>query len=541
MIKSKFNQARAHSAHAGIIMDLLEELNTPRSIALAISFRHSGFKTVASELLELDPLSNSTLDYKSSAQAVAFFKKSTYLESDNDLLVSNSIASFLRLEEELKTYNLNRVKNSFYNSTIFTASRIMRRLLGPLPDVSDLKVSFTKGATYSLAAADATVAAKLSNRLDVTPLAKPYLLKWLGADRVFFDAYSDKKLITADGNKLSTVPKDFRKVRVICKEPLGNMILQRGFGLHMKNRLKTVGIFIETGQSDHKSLLKYDSDCWSTIDQSDASDRISRSLVKDLLPIEWYHVLDRIRSRKTLINGEWHELEKFMTQGNGFTFELETMIFYCLIQAMHINIHGYKTVVSVYGDDVIVPVHHGKTVVENLSNFGLTVNTEKSFVDGPFKESCGFDILEGKEVRPFYLKEFEPHDTIYYVQFCNFIKRVLDHHNSCGVYDLDDSRPWKRCLSYINESDRFFGPSSLGDNVIITSAKPIGYKHTYYKNGILHVRTYSRKYGKRSFIKPRGTGSEIAYALLHNSSAGNLKRGAGWKLGSAWAFPVNWN
>lgn len=76
MIKSKFNRARAHSAHAGIIMDLLEELNTPRSIALAISFRHSGFKTVASELLELDPLSISTLDYKSSSQAVAFFKLS---------------------------------------------------------------------------------------------------------------------------------------------------------------------------------------------------------------------------------------------------------------------------------------------------------------------------------------------------------------------------------------------------------------------------------------------------------------------------------
>lgn len=538
---SKFNQLKSLKALEGCILDLLEEINTPRSLALALSYRYNNFKTVDVELLSCEPLDYiCPIDYKKDSQAVAFFKKSLYLENSSDLN-NEAVTNFLRIEKELLDFNLCK-KTSFYKATVYTAARLMRNLLGRVPEVEDLKVSYTSGATFSLRASDATIAAKLSNRLDVTPLAKPYLLKWLGSESLLFRAYQDLGITEVSGNKFSTVPKDFRKNRTICKEPLGNMLLQRGFGLHIKDRLKRIGIYIETGQSDHISMLKYFSEAFSTIDQSDASDRISSSLVKDLLPLEWFHTLDRIRSRKTTMpDGSIIELEKFMTQGNGFTFELETAIFYCLTQAMILNNYGKKGIVSVYGDDTIVSVHHGKFIVEHLDVFGLKVNTEKSYVEGPFKESCGFDIFSGKVVRPIYLKEFESNETLFYVQFCNYIKRVLDHLNSDGWYDLWGSRPWRRCLGFILPDNRFYGPPSLGDNVIITHRKPECYKHAYWKSGVLYVTAYKRNYGKRCLATPRPHGaSELAYALLGGSSSGTLKRGSGYDLRSARACPVNW-
>jgi hypothetical protein len=274
-LSHKVKLTRQHIVLSRVIMDLLEDINTPRSLALAISYRHSYFKSVDVLLLR-DPDLFDTTRYRLDSQAVAFFKKSTYLETGTDL-EREAVTNFKKIEVELRAYNDCRKESFLAAGTIYTASRIIRSLLGPLPEYEDLKVSFTKGATFSLIADNATIAAKLSGRLDVTPLAKPHLLKWLGQNETLFRAYQDKEIIEVRGSKFSTVPKDFRKSRTICKEPLGNMLLQRGFGLYIKDKLKRAHIYIETGQSDHQSLLEFDPDCWATIDQSDASDRISVS------------------------------------------------------------------------------------------------------------------------------------------------------------------------------------------------------------------------------------------------------------------------
>lgn len=537
---SKFNQKHSSKVLQGCVLDILEEVNTPKSLALAISYRYGEYKTLDLDLLSCDPNTYfNAMDYKRDSQAVALFKKSTYLEEQCDL-EAESVANFLSLEKELAQFNSSS-RTSYYNSIIFLSRRIMQNLLGPVPEMEELKVSFTSGATFSLRANKATMAVKLSSRLDVTTHAQPYLLRLLAANEKLFRAYQDKKIITVKGNSLSSVPKDFRKKRLICKEPLGNMLLQRSFGLHIKARLKRIGIYIETGQSDHRALLRHDSDAFSTIDQSDASDRISVALVRDILPLDWFHTLNRIRSRNTLIGDKWHELEKFMTQGNGFTFELETALFYCIAQAMHIYEHGRKTVVSVYGDDMIVPVHHGKCVVDNLNTFGLKVNTEKSYVDTAFKESCGFDILEGSEVRPYYLKEFEPNEIIFYYSLANFIKRVYDYLYFGNTYNLNDCRPWRRCLSGIKpDKPIFYGPCSLGDHVIHTHTKPDSCKTAYWKRGILYVTVIQRVFRRTSYSKPYGGQSELAYALLGGSSSGSLVRGADYTLRTALACPVNW-
>ena len=65
--------------------------------------------------------------------------------------------------------------------------------------------------------------------------------------------------------------------------------------------------------------------------------------------------------------------------GNGYTFELETLIFYALIRA----VVGKESTASVYGDDLIYPSCHTREVRALLNFVGFATNEEKSFPVGP--------------------------------------------------------------------------------------------------------------------------------------------------------------
>jgi hypothetical protein len=89
--------------------------------------------------------------------------------------------------------------------------------------------------------------------------------------------------------------------------------------------------------------------------------------------------------------------------GNGFTFELESLIFYALMRTVSYY-RGYQGVISVYGDDLIIPSGMYEDASWVLKEFGFSLNPEKSFAAGPFRESCGGHYHLGEDVTPFYLK-----------------------------------------------------------------------------------------------------------------------------------------
>jgi len=97
-------------------------------------------------------------------------------------------------------------------------------------------------------------------------------------------------------------------------------------------------------------------------------------------------------------DGKWVFNEKFSSMGNGFTFELETMIFWAAISSVSDGL------ISVYGDDLIIESAYYHDVISALDLLGFTPNGEKSFYQGKFRESCGADYWDGNEVRPCYLK-----------------------------------------------------------------------------------------------------------------------------------------
>lgn len=219
-----------------------------------------------------------------------------------------------------------------------------------------------------------------------------------------------KQLKVVDYNKVTFVPKTALTHRAIAVEPTMNIFLQLGVGDFMTDCLRRAGTNLRS-QSRNQILAREGSewsgpsqDCPVTLDLSMASDTLSTELVRDLFPDEWFHLLDSLRSHFGLYKGKRLHWEKFSSMGNGFTFQLETMIFKALTESV-CDALGYNLdCVSIYGDDIICPRGVALKLVEVLSFSGFSLNAEKSFIFGPFRESCGTDWFEGFDVRPFFLR-----------------------------------------------------------------------------------------------------------------------------------------
>jgi len=171
----------------------------------------------------------------------------------------------------------------------------------------------------------------------------------------------------------------------------------------------------------------------------------------------------------TLIDKKWVYLEKFSSMGNGFTFELETLLFLALSMATMESL-GLENQpgrdLHVYGDDIIVPTECAANVKAVLRYFGMAINETKSFVEGPFRESCGGDFFEGVDVRPYQLKEL-PFEPQHWIAMANGIRRMGHKHNDPDDMHFFARRAWFRVLDALpSHIRRLRGPRDLGDLVI---------------------------------------------------------------------------
>jgi len=204
---------------------------------------------------------------------------------------------------------------------------------------------------------------------------------------------------------LFTVPKNAETDRAACKEPEVNVYLQRAVGLFFRRRLKRFGIDTQE-QGNNRSLAREGSRTrkYATIDLSSASDSVSTSLIKLVLPSLWFQHLDDVRIKATQVNGVHHSLQMFSSMGNGFTFELETLIFWSLARSVATLIRSRGRLL-VYGDDIVCRTDIARCLKRVLPWFGFTMNLKKSFISGPFRESCGGFYYNGSDVSPVFLKK----------------------------------------------------------------------------------------------------------------------------------------
>jgi hypothetical protein len=244
--------------------------------------------------------------------------------------------------------------------------------------------------------------------------------------------YSECEVVT--GNRLSFVPKNADTSRSICIEPSLNMFYQLGLGAILERRLRQFfGIDFATqqfynrelariGSYDHKEDIDPSHDGLVTIDLSSASDSISMRMLQEVLPARFLDWLNLLRSPKCEIpNGRLIELNMVSTMGNGFTFPLQTMLFSCAVLAASRtayrkesrNKRGKPGSFGVFGDDIIAGKSIAKRVIRLLNILGFQVNSEKSFLQGPFRESCGSDYFRGSNVRGVYIKSLKTPQAIY--------------------------------------------------------------------------------------------------------------------------------
>lgn len=214
----------------------------------------------------------------------------------------------------------------------------------------------------------------------------------------------------APGNRLTTVPKNSKTDRCIAVEPDMNMFLQRGIGGLIRKHLRRVGVNLNDQTLNQRLALEGSlTGKLATLDLKAASDSVSTELVRRLLPPSWFTAMDMVRSHTgTLIrSGENRTIgfHKFSSMGNGFTFELESLIFWALASSVTEFIADSDRRVAVYGDDIIVPTSASGFLTELLEYVGFRVNVQKSFERGPFRESCGKHYFRGRDVTPMYIRK----------------------------------------------------------------------------------------------------------------------------------------
>lgn len=223
--------------------------------------------------------------------------------------------------------------------------------------------------------------------------------------------------------RVVAVPKTFDKPRLISIEPASAIYTQKGILSDLDDWMRNVPQINMRDQSRNRSLaLEGSKDGGlSTIDLSEASDRVSVALVREVFSLsgDFFDLIMAARTGIVDVNGRTLRLRKFASMGCALTFPIQMLVFRTIIiSAMcehdrdmsrdNILRHGRSRDVGVFGDDIIVPTRYAQPVMSALKRYGLVVNEAKSFTTGLFRESCGGDYFGGTSVKPVYLRRQPP-------------------------------------------------------------------------------------------------------------------------------------
>lgn len=409
-------------------------------------------------------------------QALGYFSKLAFLEIGVD---KKQVAFDKFLSAELQCRETNEIFRSLHRgefcfppavaSVFHRATKKIAEILGPLPHISQLRLRFGPGATTRTKKRDASARRKLADGFacseNLFPAVSAVLEEMPSWIAPFFKdelAQTAQVPVEVTTGKLGFVPKNAKTLRSVVTEPSLNMMVQLGIGEHIAQRLAAFGVDLRD-QSLNQRLAREGSltNALATLDLSSASDTISRELVFSLLPLDWAQFLNYARSPVVTYEGVDFRLEKFSSMGNGFTFPLESLIFYALTRACYRD----DEIVSVYGDDIICPTHGVDLVIAVLQAAGFSLNREKSYWDGLFRESCGADFFRGFDIRPYYQKNLVSPAGLFVMH--NFFVRHSRFEEAAMV------------IKFIHPCLILTGPDGYGDGHLLGDWSPRPHKRAF--------------------------------------------------------------
>lgn len=448
-----------------VATQLLEDLNTPTSLGLYIALKHSDIESLVSHKVRPEDYLSANA-FRDDYLAVSFLSKFPF-KGREGVTRRKAVDNFLKAEELCRETN-----KRFTKSTRVGDFQNIHPAVHPVLHLMQLKIAsilgdfnveewrqkcrFGPGATDVHHGIRATLYDKIGSTLSATADARPVATfmvnamgSWVRSRRSLspFDEgpylpLEEGEVAIASGNTIAFVPKNAKTDRTIAIEPSLNVFLQLGVGRMIRSRLRRHGLDLDT-QEPNQRMAFMGSRAFSgiaTVDLSMASDTIARAVIYDLFPIQWVEVMDLIRSKYGTIDeplyGEKKTFfyEKFSSMGNGFTFELESLLFYALAWAVTSHLGLSTEYVRAYGDDIVIPADAVELLTVMLGVLGFQVNADKTFKNGLFRESCGKDYYDGNDVRPFFLKEV-PSDAQEIIRMANGLRRLAFRRN--GNHNCD--------------------------------------------------------------------------------------------------------
>lgn len=522
------NQKISPNVENDFVLNYLTSLDCSRSLMIAILYRHKEYSQIVN--CEFNPeWYNRFEDARDSLLATELLRKHADLETGIDL-DNACIEKFFASEETCRTTN-----DLFFSpallpdyAVLLAARKKIEKILGEFCPFEFVDCSgWGPGSTLRVKRREASFANKFRHQLECTPASYHFIKTWIAAQ---FPHWAPDFRIY-EGSKIITVPKSAKTNRVIAVEPSGNLYFQKGVGSMIRKRLKRYNIDLNDQTRNQDLACKASrGSSLATVDFSAASDTISYWLVEFLLPKTWFDVMDRLRSQRGLLNDKFVQFEKFSSMGNGFTFELESLIFYSLAKSFVPSDHELSPFISIYGDDLVCPSEFIEGLTTLFRTCGFSLNKLKSYHTGYYRESCGHHYWDGQRICPTYIRSsmkstdslIKVHNQATRTHACNF----GDEFEQLGL-----TKPIRILRNILQRQQVPMVPPHFGDQGIVVpfdvALPSVSRKHGYgWKVGIrLSKKTISIEEDKAFYLeKLYGLHLGRDAAVPSDHSLGNERR-----------------
>lgn len=460
-------------------------LNCPRSLTCAMLLKYKEYDQLVN--LDVDPSHyNSAWDFRDAYQATKFLSKNSFLPLSVDRK-EVALKKFDQMEELCKQTN-RRFRtpelDPFSNWSNVSLLNAMRQKISKVLGACDPETVFGSanwgpGVSTLLKGSRVSSTNKFQCETGITRdlfslMFVPEVPYETGPFGQAYPLWNDHLMLIGGptyeiGNVVITVPKNAKTDRVIAVEPGINLWFQKGIGTTIRQRLGMHGIDL-AHQSVNQRLARVGSltSELATVDFSSASDSISLELVRNVLPPDWFFWLNACRSQYGVSKSGPRLWEKFSSMGNGFTFELESLIFFAAAIAVCEHLKLPTDQISVYGDDVILPTQCFDLFASFSRYLGFEVNLSKSYSTGYFRESCGAYWYDGVDVQPIYLREVAQTPSQVY-RFANAVRRMSRRHNNYLGCDARFFHVWNHLVNCLPSQLRLRIDERLGDGGFISN------------------------------------------------------------------------
>jgi len=501
-------EARVFRAHRrstdDAIFNFLSAINTPKSLAAWLLYKSNEHDQLTTLDINPDQYDQNPYRFRLDMAAVSFLSKAKFLKTSfkkEDV----AFAKFFKYEELCRETN-NRFRRPMLDplndgSNVWLLNAVKRKVSVILGDFSPEEfvdeANWGPGVSTLVKGERVSAINKFHEERGITRDLYSLVSGWFSVaypswDRSLTHLHGENYFLSQVGNSIVTVPKNSKTDRVIAIEPGINLWFQKSIGSMIRRRLRRFGIDLNSQQRNQELARIGSLDAsLATVDFSSASDSIALEVVREVLPPRWFQLLDACRSKFGTLDSGPIKWEKFSSMGNGFTFELESLIFYAAAWACQEYLleqgHDAHGPISVFGDDVIIP-NVAFDLFSSFSTFlGFKVNPDKSYHQGYFRESCGSYYYKGVDCKPLFLKEkLGEIESLY--KLANGLRLLAHRYNShCGC-DARFLDCWTAVYLWIPDPLRIRVPREAGDTGLISNfdeATPVraryGIEGYYYR------------------------------------------------------------